>query len=440
MTTQLERIKRVMLDGVWRTYAEIANLTGDPEPSISAQLRHLRKEIFGSWNMEKRWRRENEQYEYRLSPPRDHVQVGAMSEVAPLRRFVCRACGRSHFAWAARCSACLSLEGLVLASEAPQPASVAPSPIVGAELPSETSRPRLMIARAPSPDPSLEDPASELADVVEEEKKKEEEEELVPLSDVAETTFVRDSTGLPPLDHVLGGGLVVASVVLLASPPGIGKTSFTLQMLNGLGHACLYVTGEETKEQVAATARRIGASSPKIYPLAERSLDKIFAKARKCRAQTIAIDSIQKMLCEDVTGRAGSPGQLKECTARLVDYAKTMGTAVWIIGHVTGDGDVAGPKTLEHDVDVVLELSAGAVEGNDPWAKLKRLSSEQPDLPIAEALRIAEEFPAGVGIGNERILRCPSKNRFGATNVVGRFELTDKGFVSVDADGWNEKL
>jgi predicted ATP-dependent serine protease len=358
-----------------------------------------------------------------------------MSDIAAVRRFMCRACGRVHLSWSARCSGCLSLEGLVAANDTVLP-SVQPTPspaqTASEELPHELSRPRLVIARAPSPEPSLEDPATELSDVV--------EEEMVPLSDVAETTFVRDSTGLPPLDHVLGGGLVVASVVLLASPPGIGKTSLTLQMLNGLGHRCLYVTGEETCPQVAATARRIGAASKKIYPLAERSLDKIFAKARSIRAQTIAVDSIQKMICEDIGGRAGSPAQLKECTARLVDYAKTTETAVWIIGHVTGDGDVAGPKTLEHDVDVVLELSAGAAEGDDSWAKLKRLSSEQPDLSIAEALRIVEEVSAGAGLGNERILRCPLKNRFGATNVLGRFELTNKGFVPVDADGWNEEL
>jgi DNA repair protein RadA/Sms len=176
-------------------------------------------------------------------------------------------------------------------------------------------------------------------------------------------------------------------------------------MLAGLRHRCLYVTGEETKQQIAATARRIGAVSNRLYVLAERDLSLIFAHARAMRAQTIAIDSIQKMICEDVGGRAGSPAQLKECTARLVDYAKTTDTAVWLIGHVTGDGDIAGPKTIEHDVDVVLELSQGAA------------------------------FE-----GRERVLRCPSKNRFGPTNVVGRFQLTEKGFVPVDADGWDEEL
>jgi DNA repair protein RadA/Sms len=266
--------------------------------------------------------------------------------------------------------------------------SATPEPV------SEDARPRLVVARASDP----ENPAEALADVLESAMP-------IPLSDVLETTFVRDSTGLPPLDYVLGGGLVVASVVLLASPPGIGKTSASLQMLNGLGHRCLYVTGEETREQVAATARRVGAASKKIYVLVERDLSKIFAHARAISAQTIVIDSIQKMVCEDLDSRAGTTAQLKECTARLVQYAKTTGTALWLIGHVTSDGTIAGPKTIEHDVDVVLELEAGA--GME---------------------------------GNERLLRCVGKNRFGPTNVVGRFELTATGLVAVDADGWDEKL
>ncbi len=251
-----------------------------------------------------------------------------------------------------------------------------------------------MIARAPSP--GLEDPVAELVDVV--------EDDAIPLSDVPETSYVRDSTGLPALDHVLGGGLVVASVVLLASPPGIGKTSLTLQMLAGLGHRCLYVTGEETREQVALTARRVGAASTKTYVFVERRLERIFAKAREIRAQTIAIDSIQKMLCEDVAGRPGTPAQLKECTGRLVRYAKSTATALWLIGHVTSEGDIAGPRTIEHDVDVVLEMEAGA--GME---------------------------------GNERILRLSGKNRFGPGNAVGRLVLTDRGFVCCDGDGWDQE-
>jgi len=326
-------------------------------------------------------------------PPRspDH---GTVITPAPARHFRCRACGREQATWTARCPSCLSLEGLAATTESRDPPPESPETRRPSPQPSEPPlpappRPRLTIARAPAPEGLIEEP----------------ENEPIPLSEVTEATFVRLSTGLPPLDHVLGGGLVVASVVLLASPPGIGKSSLTLQMLDGLQHRCLYVTGEETREQVAATARRIGAASGKIYVLAERHLDLIFAKARNIRAQTIAIDSIQKMNCADVSGRAGCTSQLKECTSRLVQYAKTTGTTIWLIGHVTSDGEIAGPKTIEHDVDVVLDLEQGA------------------------ALE-----------GNERILRVPTKNRFGPTNVVGRLEITAKGFACVDEDGWNERL
>ena len=334
-----------------------------------------------------------------------------MSGTAPGRRFVCGACGYTHAAWAARCASCFA-HGLALASDAPAPTLVPTRPIAAQSAPQQQEeRPlpeasRLRLVRAPSPEPELSpEELVDVVDVVDDVAPSSLSPVPIPITEIAETSFVRDSTGLPPLDHVLGGGLVAASVVLLASPPGIGKSSLTLQMLAGLGHRCLYVTGEETREQIAGTARRIGALTPRLFVLCERDLARIFAHAQAMRAQTIAIDSIQKMICHDVNGRAGSPGQLKECTARLVTYAKNHDTVLWLIGHVTGDGDVAGPKTIEHDVDIVLELSQGA------------------------------KFE-----GNERILRCPSKNRFGPTNAAGHFELTAKGFVSVDADGWNEEL
>jgi predicted ATP-dependent serine protease len=339
---------------------------------------------------------------------------------APARRFVCRACGRAYDRWSARCPhpSCLDLkEGLVDARslEVPRPVASpatptpAPAPLTQIQAidptpePAETpaflptpESPRLrLVPSLPEPDPP--DPDEEPADVATSAS------DPIPLSEVAEATFVRDSTGLAPLDHVLGGGLVEASVVLLAAPPGVGKSSLTLQMLNGLGHRCLYVTGEETREQIAATARRIGAASNKIYVLVETNITRIFEHARAIRAQTIAIDSIQKMRCEDLDSRAGTPAQLKECTVRFAQYAKTTRTALWLIGHITGDGSIAGPKQVEHDVDVVLELEQGAA------------------------------FE-----GNERILRCAGKNRFFATNVTGRFELTANGFVPVDGDGWDE--
>ena len=342
-----------------------------------------------------------------------------MSDGAPVvGRFVCRACGRLHAKWWARCSNCDKDKGLERVTTeapmsvpepapAPKSASVPAPVLTSVSLPTpeapEPTRPYLSIVRA-EPEPSLEDPAQELAEVAEEDADDDDDDDLIPLSEITTAEVPRDSTGLAPLDYVLGGGLARGSVVLLASPPGIGKSSLSLQMLDGLGHRCLYVTGEETREQIATTARRIGVASDRIFPLAERSLDKIFAKARAKRPQTIAIDSIQKMICEDVNSRPGSPTQLKECTARLVQHAKETGTTIWIIGHVTNDGDVAGPRTIEHDVDVVLELEQGA------------------------------RFE-----GNERILRCNGKNRFGAANLVGYFEITDRGFAPVDGDGWNEE-
>lgn len=189
-------------------------------------------------------------------------------------------------------------------------------------------------------------------------------------------------------------------MVLLAAPAAVGKTSLTLQTLAGLGHRCLYITGEETREHVEETARRIGALTPLLSVRSEQNLASIFTHAREMRSRTIAVDSLQTLTCEDVNGRRGSPTQIKECVSRLVAYAKPNATTLWIIGHVTSDGDIAGPKTIEHDVDVVLKLSQGA------------------------------KFE-----GRERILRCPSKNRFGTTGAVGRFELTSKGFVSIDDHG-----
>ena len=207
----------------------------------------------------------------------------------------------------------------------------------------------------------------------------------------------RYSTSLSPLDRVLGGGLAEASVVLLASSPGVGKTSLTIQALKGLGHSCLYSSGEETREQIVDTARRLGATSPQVHVLTARCLEKILAQARETRAKTIAIDTIQTMACEDASGRAGSPDQIKKCVEHLVDFAKNNATSVWLVGHVTSHGAVAGPRCLEYDVGVMLELEQG-----------KRFD------------------------GRERILRCSGKNRFGAVSHVGHFELTKGGLVPLD--------
>ena len=336
-----------------------------------------------------------------------------------MRRFICKRCGAAHTRWAPRCLTCtahnLESEALLSTPSAPpmtsglftMPISTTtprPAPQVQ-EQPSlpylDPVRPHLAIVRDAPPDREPDLSPEELVDVLPPSSPR-----PVPITAITEASYMRDSTGLPPVDYVLGGGLVPSSVVLLASPPGVGKSSLTLQVLVGLGYRCLYVTGEETCEQVAGTAQRIGAMSDNLLVLAEADLAKIFEHARATRVQAIAIDSIQKMHCVDISGRPGSPSQVKEATDRLVKFAKKKnGPAVWIIGHVTGEGEIAGPKTIEHDVDVVLELSQGAKYD-----------------------------------GNERQLRCSGKNRFGPTNLVGEFELTGKGLMPVDADGWDEKL
>lgn len=203
----------------------------------------------------------------------------------------------------------------------------------------------------------------------------------------------RVSTGLPAVDRVLGGGLVEGSTILLAARPGTGMSTLTLQILDGLEQPCLYVTGEETLEHVKTRARRIGAVSNQISMSAETSLGEILLHARSMRARAVTIDSIQMLSCGYVKGRPGAPSQLRECMARLIDYAKTTNTTLWLIGHLTQRDIIAGPQTIEHDVDVVLRL-----------------------------LRLDQE-------GNARFLSCHSKNRFGSTDVVGRLELTARGFV-----------
>ena len=181
---------------------------------------------------------------------------------------------------------------------------------------------------------------------------------------------------------------------MLAGRPGTGKTTLTLQMLDGLRQRCLYVTGEETREHVEAMARRVGSLSDRIYVLAEQRLEEILAQAQSMHAQALAIDTIQMLRCAHVRGRPGLPAQIRGCMARLIDYAGTTGTTLWFVGHLTAGGDVASPITIVHSVDVVLRLD--------------------------------KEY-------EEWILRV-DKNRFGPVNVVERLKLTAEGFVEVDEE------
>lgn len=219
-----------------------------------------------------------------------------------------------------------------------------------------------------------------------------------PLSEVAKAgPIVRLATGINELDRALGGGLVPGSVVLLGGDPGIGKSTLLLQAAAGLGQAgagVLYVTGEESLEQVQGRAHRLGLPSERIQGLAETRLETMLDQMESLRPSVVIVDSIQTAYSDAVASAAGGVAQVRECAAHLTRYAKTHHCAVFLVGHVTKGGDLAGPRVLEHLVDAVLYF-----EGD-------------PQSP-------------------HRLVRA-IKNRFGAANELGAFEMTETGLVSVD--------
>jgi DNA repair protein RadA/Sms len=217
----------------------------------------------------------------------------------------------------------------------------------------------------------------------------------VAIRDIAEhTARDRASTRIGELDRVLGGGLVAGSLVLLGGDPGVGKSTLLVQALAGLGRAgdVLYATGEESVAQTGMRARRVGAGDTRLSIVAETDVERILTHAQKARPAILAVDSIQTVYTPILEGIPGSLAQVRECASRLMQFAKTTGTPVIIVGHVTKDGALAGPKTLEHLVDVVLQL-----EGDG---------------------------------GPYRILRA-HKNRFGSTQEIGVFEMRGVGMAEV---------
>ena len=215
------------------------------------------------------------------------------------------------------------------------------------------------------------------------------------LSQVAERDEPRVQTGLEELDRVLGGGLVLGSVTLLGGDPGIGKSTMLLQAGDALSRATptLYVTGEESMKQVSLRARRLGLAGDTLQLLAETSVDTIIEHARSTAARVLVIDSIQTMFATEVESSPGSAAQVRESAAALVRFAKSTGVSVLIIGHVTKEGVIAGPRILEHMVDTVLYFESDA----------------------------GSRF---------RLVRAV-KNRFGAANEVGVFAMTEQGLKEV---------
>jgi DNA repair protein RadA/Sms len=218
---------------------------------------------------------------------------------------------------------------------------------------------------------------------------------VTPLASVTPRASARIATGLEEFDRVLGDGLVPGGVILLGGDPGIGKSTLLLQAGAALGaaHRTLYVTGEESAEQIALRARRLGLVNAPIELLAEVQLEAIVAAIDATAPEVVVIDSIQTIYTEALTSAPGSVAQVRECAAQLTRLAKQRGVVVLFVGHVTKEGAIAGPRVLEHIVDTVLYF-----EG-DPHSSF-------------------------------RLVRA-IKNRFGAANELGVFAMTERGLRGV---------
>jgi len=216
------------------------------------------------------------------------------------------------------------------------------------------------------------------------------------LSSISSADAPRITLPFNELNQVLGGGIVYGSLVLIGGDPGIGKSTLLLEASAAIGRngkPALYVSGEESAQQIKLRADRLGISGENLYLLAETDLDSILEQLDSISPQMVVIDSIQSVHLPELSSAAGSTAQVRDCTVKLMHWAKTNNTPVFIVGHVTKDGAIAGPHTLEHIVDVVLYLE-------------------------------------GERFNSYRLLRSV-KNRFGSTNEVGVFEMADKGLVEV---------
>ena len=218
---------------------------------------------------------------------------------------------------------------------------------------------------------------------------------LLKLTDLKGEATARLKTNLAELDNVLGGGLVPGSLVLLGGEPGIGKSTLALQIFKSLpsDKPLLYVSGEESPEQIKLRADRLGCHSPALTFFNDTNLEQIIAAIKELQPQIVVIDSIQTVYTNEVNSEPGSLSQIRACTVKLLQSAKETKIPIIITGHVTKDGDVAGPKTLEHLVDVVIYFEGDKYHGF-------------------------------------RVLRG-TKNRFGSTNELGIFEMTGAGLEEV---------
>lgn len=215
------------------------------------------------------------------------------------------------------------------------------------------------------------------------------------ISQVDTDSEIRFNTGMGELDRVLGGGAVAGSLVLVGGAPGIGKSTLLLQICDSLcrGHSVLYVSGEESERQLKLRAMRLGVTPEQLYILSETRLTDILEAVEEIKPNILIVDSIQTLYNEENDSSPGSVSQVKDCTMSLMHLSKSQGITVFVVGHINKDGNIAGPKVLEHMVDCVLYF-----EGDQN--------------------------------SSYRLLRA-AKNRFGSTNEIGVFEMMDKGLVEV---------
>lgn len=218
----------------------------------------------------------------------------------------------------------------------------------------------------------------------------------VAFGDIEPQDEARVSSGIAEFDRVLGGGIVNGSLVLIGGEPGIGKSTIVIQIADELsktGGKVLYISGEESERQIKMRGERLGINAEHLFILPETNLESILAETDKLRPNFVIVDSIQTVFSERIESAPGSVSQVREVAGRFMMFAKQTGTSVFLTGHVTKEGSIAGPKTLEHIVDTVLYF-----EGDRHH--------------------------------NHRIIRA-TKNRFGAANEIGVFEMTNAGLVPV---------
>jgi DNA repair protein RadA/Sms len=270
--------------------------------------------------------------------------------------FRCTDCGADHAKWAGRCDNCGEWNTLV------------------EEVGAKAARPKTGDRR---PKPGVSAPTQKL-------------------HEVKGSESPRWTTGLAEFDFALGGGIVPGSMVLIGGEPGIGKSTLLLQIAARLqqgGRRAMYASGEESPLQVRLRADRLEESASDVELLAETNLETVIGTAAATRPDVLIVDSIQTLYTNDLEGAPGNVGQVRECAARLMRFAKESGTTVFVVGHVTKGGGIAGPKTLEHIVDTVLYF-----EGESSL--------------------------------DHRILRA-TKNRFGSVDEIGVFRMTERGLEAV---------